>query len=443
MVRVFLPVVSRRLMIGFLAVAAFVSACGREKTTVKKAVPSQRNGESVPSAEVKWQDISPRLSADGNKLVFVSGRSGAYRIWKWERSIENQTTATRLTKDDTYIAESLAELSPDGSWVLSQVSRNAQTDLILAPFSGESSVVISDDSLVETDFVFSPDSALFAFIRRTSPRTGGQVVLGRIGDGTAPTLVALGETTDKVVDLSWIPATTGYTLAHATRSESALTWIRRSFTSLDDAPSVEPSTLVESLAQHSGVSVADGAQDKFLTVQSIRPAGRVIGQEIGNEADPARQYIIRSQAVVISSDGSQSTSSPASILDVRVGALDATGAQAMLLGKEMLRCTQADPPASRGIMMQVATDGTNPVRWVPKRTGEIWSVVSDPCDVSGESVALDFQLIDLHWNKNATSPVVAFVTNFSGDPEVKIISKDGASGVMTLTDISANARPAN
>ena len=438
-----LPKTSTRLLLCALATATFFVACGREKNTTKKAVPSQRNGESVPSAAIKWQDLHPRLSADGSKLVFVSGRSDSYRIWKWEKNPEAQTPPTRLATDDLGASESLAEISPDGSWVLVQLTRSAQTDLSLLPFAGGQSVNVTNDKQIETDFAFSPDSKLFVFIRRASPRAGGQIVLGSVGDGSAPTLTALGADTDKIVEVSWIPATSGYSLATATRSESALTWTKRSFAAVEDAASAELTTFAEGIPQASGISVADSSQDKFLTAQAVRPVGQLTGQEIGRETDPARQYVIRSQAISVGLDGTKTVTSPASVLDVRTGSLDSTGAQALLLGKEMVRCALGDTPASRGVLMQVAVDGTNPVRMIPKKTGDSWSVVSDPCDVSGENGALDFGVIDFHWNKSLSAPVIAVVTNFSGDPEVRLLTKDAASGSMVVTEVSANAKPSN
>ncbi len=74
----------------------------------------------------QWED-QPRFSPDGDRIAYVSHRSGAPEIWVSDRDGRNSTRLTALA------AESIRTLrwSPDGSAILFAASRGKRTDLYL------------------------------------------------------------------------------------------------------------------------------------------------------------------------------------------------------------------------------------------------------------------------------------------------------------------------
>jgi Tol biopolymer transport system component len=112
-------------------------------------------------------NITPRVSADGRFIVFVSDRTGLKHIWRMDMDGNN---VVQLTSE---AEEQYVECSPDSQWILYTSTASGKQRLWKTPISGGKAVKLTDTHGVWP--AVSPDGKLIAFFYRdeqADPRQG-------------------------------------------------------------------------------------------------------------------------------------------------------------------------------------------------------------------------------------------------------------------------------
>ena len=131
-------------------------------------------------------DEQPKLSPDGTRIAFVSGRSGTPRIWTMDSTGANQSALA--TGSESYVPENSPSWSPNGSQLVYTSTRSGISQVFVISAAGGTPVQLSNEMNGAFNPVWSADGTQIYFVS----------VVG------APSLravtVATGETSDWVYD---------------------------------------------------------------------------------------------------------------------------------------------------------------------------------------------------------------------------------------------------
>jgi dipeptidyl aminopeptidase/acylaminoacyl peptidase len=132
------------------------------------------------------EDEQPNLSRDGSRIVFVSYRSGAPRLWTMDSTGANQTALE--TGSATYVPEMAPAWNPDGSKIVYTSTRSGLSQVFVIPATGGTPVQLTNEMNGAFNPTWSADGSQIYYVS----------VVG------APSLrvvtVATGETSDWVWD---------------------------------------------------------------------------------------------------------------------------------------------------------------------------------------------------------------------------------------------------
>lgn len=112
-----------------------------------------------------WDDISPCLSPDGQKLVFASNRNDY-----WDLYLLDLTTGQAARLTDTPAYDGNPSWSPDSQWVVYDTYTNDNLEInIISTVNAGQVIQLSNNSAADGDPAWSPEGRQIAFI---SNRTG-------------------------------------------------------------------------------------------------------------------------------------------------------------------------------------------------------------------------------------------------------------------------------
>lgn len=114
-----------------------------------------------------WDDDSPAISPDGNKIAFTSNRIGTREIFVLDL-VSN--TLTQMTNSSAF--EGTIDWSPDGSYIVYDVYQNNHFDLIIQSVNDqtEAPIQLTDGSTNNFQPAWSPDGSELAFVSDRSGR---------------------------------------------------------------------------------------------------------------------------------------------------------------------------------------------------------------------------------------------------------------------------------
>ena len=109
----------------------------------------------------EWDDISPALSPDGEKIAFASNRSGYWDLYLLD--IASGET-TRLTNTETY--DGAPSWSPDGAWIASETYLDDSLEILVQPISDSSAKAIRLTNNAASDHspAWEPGGRRIAFV---------------------------------------------------------------------------------------------------------------------------------------------------------------------------------------------------------------------------------------------------------------------------------------
>jgi WD40 repeat protein len=107
-------------------------------------------------------DEQPKLSPDGSRIVFVSGRSGTPRLWTMDSTGANQTALA--TGSESYVPESAPAWSPNGTQLAYTSTRSGLSQLFVISAAGGTPVQLTNEMNGAFNPVWSADGTQIYFV---------------------------------------------------------------------------------------------------------------------------------------------------------------------------------------------------------------------------------------------------------------------------------------
>jgi WD40 repeat protein len=107
-------------------------------------------------------DEQPKLSPDGTRIAFVSGRSGTPRIWTMDSTGANQTPLA--TGSESYVPESAPSWSPDGTQLVYTSTRSGLSQLFVISATGGTPVQLTNEMNGAFNPVWSADGSQIYYV---------------------------------------------------------------------------------------------------------------------------------------------------------------------------------------------------------------------------------------------------------------------------------------
>ena len=120
---------------------------------------------AVSLSHSTWQDYNPQFSFDGEKVAFISRRSGFTEVWVCDKDGTNARQVTSLKRGFT----DSPRWSPDGCWITFTSPQGANRDVYIVPGAGGDARAVAAGPSEEGRPSFSHDSRWLYF---RSDRTG-------------------------------------------------------------------------------------------------------------------------------------------------------------------------------------------------------------------------------------------------------------------------------
>ncbi len=101
-------------ILGLFGLLVFLTNCDQKRSKGVAESPFVRSGKAVAQGDRQYSDVNPRINADGDRVVFLSGRApheGSFRAYRL--SVSSNSSPQRLTNNDNF-EEIGVEISPDG-----------------------------------------------------------------------------------------------------------------------------------------------------------------------------------------------------------------------------------------------------------------------------------------------------------------------------------------
>jgi TolB protein len=134
--------------------------------------------EVTPLLATEFDEVGPKVSPDGTRIVFATNTGEEYDIWVMGIDGSNPTRLTENPERDTN-----PSWSPDGERIIFSARHSENADIWIMDADGSNLEQITDHEAGEFDPVFSPDGSKIAF---TSRRDGTLDIWLMNADGSDP-----------------------------------------------------------------------------------------------------------------------------------------------------------------------------------------------------------------------------------------------------------------
>lgn len=269
-------ILKRIAVVGLLAEVVF--GCGKSsKSKVSKEVPTRSGGE-VESTSIQFYDGEPILSATGERIAYVSGRTSTptslsiKAFWAdWPLGGKPQSPR-RVTSVDLGQEREIS-MSPDGTLMVLGVTQSGQKDLYLQTLNEvKQPQALTSDKSLETIGEFSPDSRLYAWTVREGTKTRVKVIAITTASTVDPTtVVTLGADFDGQIAVTWVPTSTANTyklLLTKTASGNLSSFEDASFSTITELSSIALVPIKLPAPYSNGISLKRGSKPK-ATLKSL------------------------------------------------------------------------------------------------------------------------------------------------------------------------------
>ena len=431
-----------------IAAALLTFTCGKNNSSQKPVVQTERTGRANTSVDAKYIDEAPSVSSDGTKIVFTSGRDGGTpRIYTTTFSGGSWSTPAKLSTSSGLTAENVARVSPDGSWALIQGGTASGQALVICAFATGTCGTVATSPWETGQFEFTGDSALFYYVTGTKS-SGGSLFVGTTA--ATPTTSQVGAS-DTFIEAFWsAEATSPYSLVTARKSTTTgkKTLSTRSFTSPSTAATATATDFTTDVS-YAAILDHDSASSSLFTVAApIKPSTSSVFAELGTIDDPTRISIplvneLHTWNVAGTDQGAVGASAGFETISAWITSDNAT---LFSLNRIAIRCA-GDGDSPWGFSMALITLADKTVTWrhlkKPIDLSQAPTISADPCDrtTNGTATTYDFGASAMKVNAAATAAAntVVWASDMTGDPVV--FASVNASGVTTVYNISGNRVP--
>lgn len=432
-----------------LSLGVMLSACGGGSSRDDVKESPIRTGGQLESIPIKYYDVAPSLSADGLKVVFLSGRDTsdegaqmrAYRA-DWPADTK-PGKPVRVTSEDKGFEKEVS-ISPDGTTIALLIASGNKHDIYTIPYAGGDLVALTTNGGEKKRLRFSPDGALLTWIHNDG--AVATAVVGNVATNTAQAVKAAA-----VSDVFWVPTTEvgGYKLGVRVGAETAGQAVLQTatFTNLEEAASASFSALGEAFI--SSEQEVDASADWVVASKRVLPAGALRMERLGDYVDEKPENIFKSDvedipALWSTSDGSVTDLVPP--IGDGAKSFNLTNDGLHFLSRNSFRCVDDQYIRFAWALASTAISDKALIRRFPRMNQEgAWEVAEGVCaqgDDAGKAGQIDEMVTELRVATNGTLAAFrgAYVSRFSslkdrdcrlkaGDPEVRLIEV-GATDVI-------------
>lgn len=263
------------VIIAILNSFSLLSCGGSHKDSDSDNQTPPRSGVEVIPIDVKYYDALPDISADGKRIVFISGRDkGTLRAFKYDQTVGSQVS--RLTQTDaTFDIEKGVFVSPDGKWVILSALKDGKTNLFLKDFALtiQTEHQITNDAGLKSQIAFSPDSKIIAYMRQDPTSGRREIWVAQINtDGTSSDPQMISSSSQDELNPVFQPLATGasgYALVTVVpdlrSSQSSI--VRRSFETFESAKSATKTDIATGLRLAAEIPLTASKNGVYITVK--------------------------------------------------------------------------------------------------------------------------------------------------------------------------------
>ncbi len=442
------PGVARNVIVCFLIIL-MLGSCGNKAAKENPTSQTSRTSYGLPLVEPKYIDESASVSQDGIRLLFTSGRDGGVRrIYKTQWSGTAWSAPERLAATSGMTEEWLARLSPDGARALVYGSNYLGDVLSMCDVSAGTCTVVASSPKSANSFGFSPDSAMFFYLKDE-------------GDPAATLYVSM--TSDPAAALKvgdtgeWREAfwtgdpTATYALVAARQSKvnGKKTLIKRTFnTPAASAVSALETSLGPDLTSASAVDPGSASTLRFtMLLPSVTTTDKKFDELGSYSGTDKRSHTVlrRVHSWLVNGTDEGALATPIGV-DTDFARMTADHATIFTRNHIAIRCA-GDVDSTWGYSMAVVNRVDGAVVWrhvkKPIDLSQAPSFTEDPCDraIDGVATSLDLTVRDTVVNRAATAAnhTLVWTSSMTGDSEVYAAISNG--GTVTIYNVSGNRKP--
>lgn len=421
-----------------------LGACGGSTKETIKVNPPLRQGQKLGQVDIKWVDVEPVLSADGQKIVFISGREGAAKIYF--KDLSSDAAATRITSGDG--AESHPTINADGSlvsffgsesgalklWVQSTADKNRKLEIT----ASEGSTILGRSAY------FSPTDSRLLYYEKDATGKVKQQLVKIMDSGTeitasTPATFLFGE--GEIGWAQWWGLSSGFAVV-APKIDGAPEFRRVDFASETLSDSTLGSLGAGKLDRLSP-STFNGFADNIAFVQKLAAREKEIEPYGDQSSEEKGKVQVKNQLRLLSGAGAITdlNSTQTEVLDVE-GTLD--GKYLAVLGYEYLGCKFRQVYGATIIIHDLVAQ-TQQKLFLAADEAKHWQLVSDACSLFKEETPKDSKILDLYAMRFSLAPKLvdgnlrlAVETVYSGDPEIRVFNLSGAVGSLSANAIEVS-----
>ncbi len=455
-----------------------ILSCGTGGSGTNKKEPVPRSGKDIKFSPLSYYDNKPALSADGKKVVFISGRNAsnddsslsnlkAFRVDL--DTLDNETDEEKrkpkqVSPSDEasgYSSETYTNISPDGNWVVFEASNGSVNRIYLLDYEGvKSPALLFEDTFSEIFFSFSNDSKLFAFSVKKASCSCTQIFSGEMPDLANPTfsqdsLITVSSDDDHEEKPLWSSDSTkeDYLLLSTYRNQetSISQFFKREFKSFSDLSSTSKEPLFEGDYLQKNELLFVGSS-QFIAARKTSPYGSLL--TVAKEEK--NKIAVKSEPVLIplAAPDQLVTIDPGSIRGFDVSSVSGNFENSItsLTSKQIIECGDSRSFIS---VMTVGKNGLSSLEdFVPRQDNDTkeWDwTINDPClttftDQEGTEKELlpDYTVNHAVLNSLGTTDLLSlvYVSSFSGDTEVRLLRLNSSdSSQSKIYEISNNPMP--
>jgi hypothetical protein len=420
-----------------------VTACSGSSTPDDDPDEPERRGQQVNPVELTLLDKDPALSADGSRVVFLSGRDDVLRVLKYQTG---SAEPSRLTDVDLG-SETEVEINPDGNMVAFSATADGVTELYVQSFSDAAVRTKVAEEAGSWDFapVLSPGTNPYLIFKQRSEESGRlfDLVGSEITDAgtslTASAVTAVPETTATEDNPRFRIAGAGYELVTMRRDGETYEVVSRDVTS-----GTVSATAIVLGSGFSGIrpTTFDVAQTQVYAGYHFpeKEERTVVLTDID---DNNTAVFTQEQPVALAVTGATPPELELPIIGIQDISAARDSDHVIVLGQEYVDCENFSGWGSTMSLWNPATSSF--VKLVLVKTEETWTLQTDACsavekDAKQQPINLQISKARLasHTSSNFNVVVQSW---YDGDPEILHLSF-GLNGTdlttPVVTDVSAN-----
>lgn len=415
-----------------------IVACQDSDKDSQKNDRAVRKGEPVIAEDLKYFEGDAQLTQDGQKVVFLSGRSEKKRAYVYDVSSQNT--------QEWFQADSLSEVSelaldPTGVWLLVIAKKSGQSDIFARKLDGTGSLVqVTDDEEIEIHLGVHPQGLAYHFSRQSDQRIFRVGTIDATNGPSASTSDVEGSNAS-ITDLVWLDQAAPLALITKEVSDENFSTqlMQRSFAtgSLGEAQSYSD---LESFFLSPGSKIQASGAGVFAVAQNASASSERIAsvkaiKEINGSPNTSVEVLDRLASVTsaeteyVSAGGTHT----AAFSVANSGVFALIEIVPVYCSKDTikywpaLRVGQSDSSTSRAMSYN--------------KSKSLVSSSDAYCKTPSGSAGIDDRLASVVINRNATTSSYTLVLSslISGDRELYLLRYD--NGSETLSSIAANKKP--